>query len=57
MLSGVKSTLVVRLLCVSFVCIRGLALQLCVCVCVVCASVNVSWVYVGNVWYEYLIVG
>ena len=44
MLSGVKSTLVVRLLCVSFVCIRGLALQLCVCevgVCVVCASVCV----------------
>ena len=44
MLSGVKSTLVVRLLCVSFVCIRGLALQLCVrdgmyvcvCVCSVC---------------------
>ena len=33
-LSGVKSTLVVSLLCVSFVCIRGLALQLCVCACV-----------------------
>ena len=50
MLSGVKSTLVVRLLCVSFVCIRGLALQLCVCVCLVCVvcasvcSVNVRWV-------------
>ena len=39
MLSGVKSTLVVRLLCVSFVCIRGLALQLCVCVCVRVCSV------------------
>ena len=29
-LSGVKSTLVVSLACVSFVCIRGLVLQLCV---------------------------